>query len=972
MLCNWTSSEELCKEWSNMCETEFKWKNYELVWSDNKDDIDYYIIINSVSKDAYFDPKRTIIFQMEPWVHDLSKPWGVKTWGKWAEPNPNDFLAVRGRKTEHHNNAFWQLELKLNDFQKSELFEKTKGNTISSICSSKYFDEGHISRIDLLKFLEEKGDLQLDIYNKDNNHCFINYRGPLEPYVNKSNGLTSYKYYFMMENNFERNFITEKIWEPILCEALVFYYGCPNVSDYIDSRAFVLLDITDFEKSYKTIKQAIEEDWWSQRIDIIRQEKQKILDELAFFPTIDKIIKQDIASSYDSLYNTYFNEYNNVNYYKLLDFLYKYHSSAWMGHLKFAMWLVNTYKPNVIVELGVDYGHSTFAFASEGIGNVYGIDCFEGDMHAGYRDTLQILKDTKKYLLDCNLLVRDNLFPIKGYFDDVYNTFNYDIDILHIDGLHTYEAVSNDFNKWINKTHNNSIILLHDVISFKDSVGKFFDEIPYPKTFFSHSAGLGVVSKNQDIIDNINNNWFKKNTISNSDVDKYCFIHSCNLKEVGTHILHDIINHLTNSNVIQYFKKIFIVNIGEKLEPNDFQNNKIQIINYSDNPKLFEIPTINLIRTFCEYNDNCEILYLHTKGISYNNKNVSDWKNMMLYFLIDKCVDCFKKLEEYDTVGCNYQESPHKHYSGNFWWAKSDYIKRLNKIPDNSKRHSAEWWILSDKSVKYYELHNSGIDHYITCYPVEKYIFKEKSVHIYSVFHSYFYDELYTDIENEEENKMITLYGVNQRQINTTKLNMIYEADFELYNPNFQKMKYNEASALYHLYKNKLYKKYDYIGLCQYDMKFFKNTINDIKNIINNTSTNCIFNIGYFPDIKVTGFRGGHGVIINRIKELPSGLESYNKFFNTNYTPENITQNLLIWCNTFVIPSKMFENMMDWMEQYFIDELVLNKSNSDCDNPGCVVEGLVGMFLSLEVYKGAKYYPFNLKHIWPLYKNKSY
>ena len=145
---------------------------------------------------------------------------------------------------------------------------------------------------------------------------------------------------------------------------------------------------------------------------------------------------------------------------------------------------------------------------------------------------------------------------------------------------------------------------------------------------------------------------------------------------------------------------------------------------------------------------------------------------------------------------------------------------------------------------------------------------------------------------------------------------------------------------------------------------------------IKSSTSDCIFNIGYFPDIKVTGFRGGHGVIINRIKELPSGLESYNKFFNTNYTPENITQNLLIMCNTFVIPSQMFENMMDWMEQYFLDDFVLDTDNSSffshCDNPGHVIEALVGMFLSLEVYKGAKYYPFNLKHIWPLYKNKSY
>ena len=156
MLCNWTHSENLCKEWSNMCESkiEYKWKNYELVWTDIKEEIDYYVIINSPPKDAYYEPKRTIVFQMEPWVNDSRHNWGVKTWGKWSEPDPATFLAVRGRKSNYHNNAFWQLELSLNDFENKTLFEKNKGNTISSICSSKYYDEGHIARIDFLKFLE--------------------------------------------------------------------------------------------------------------------------------------------------------------------------------------------------------------------------------------------------------------------------------------------------------------------------------------------------------------------------------------------------------------------------------------------------------------------------------------------------------------------------------------------------------------------------------------------------------------------------------------------------------------------------------------------------------------------------------------------------------------------------------------------------------------------------------------------------
>ena len=288
MICDWCSSEQLCKEWSDMCENDFKWKNIEITWEDN--DIDYYVIINKSLRGEYYNPKKTILFQMEPWIYNENCNWGVRTWGEWSIPDEKKFLSVIGRKTNSFNNAFWQLGLKLPQLLN---FQYKKIDKISSICSSKYYDPGHILRIDLLKFIESKNDLEIDIYNEDNKFEFKGYRGKVTPHQDKYNGMVNYKYYFMIENNFEENFITEKLWEPILSESLVFYYGCPNVSTYINPLAYVELDINDFEKCYQTMKTAIEEDWWSQRIDIIREEKKKILNEMAFFPRIEKIIKDN-------------------------------------------------------------------------------------------------------------------------------------------------------------------------------------------------------------------------------------------------------------------------------------------------------------------------------------------------------------------------------------------------------------------------------------------------------------------------------------------------------------------------------------------------------------------------------------------------------------------------------------------------------------------------------------------------------
>ena len=42
---------------------------------------------------------------------------------------------------------------------------------------------------------------------------------------------SKYKYVFSCENNSEKNYATEKIWEPILFECLCFYWGCPNLEE---------------------------------------------------------------------------------------------------------------------------------------------------------------------------------------------------------------------------------------------------------------------------------------------------------------------------------------------------------------------------------------------------------------------------------------------------------------------------------------------------------------------------------------------------------------------------------------------------------------------------------------------------------------------------------------------------------------------------------------------------------------------
>ena len=184
-------------------------------------------------------------------------------------------------------------------------------------------------------------------------------------------------------------------------------------------------------------------------------------------------------------------------------------ATAWSGHRQFAEWLVSYMKPEVIVDLGVDYGYSTFSFAIPRIGHVYGIDNFTGDdfvgTHIPQKYSYVMMKREKLHL-------KDNLTIIEGDFNEVAKTWDKPINILHIDGSHHYEDVKRDFETWIKFLSDDGIILLHDTcvenfLGNEYGVKKFFDEIDMPKFTFTHCFGLGVVCRNEVILNHIKNNF---------------------------------------------------------------------------------------------------------------------------------------------------------------------------------------------------------------------------------------------------------------------------------------------------------------------------------------------------------------------------------------------------------------------------------------------------------------------------------
>lgn len=176
----------------------------------------------------------------------------------------------------------------------------------------------------------------------------------------------------------------------------------------------------------------------------------------------------------------------------------------WAGHKLFAYDLIRNFKPNTIVELGTYKGTSLFSMAqalkdSSLKSKITAIDTWEGDKHSGYYDNdiyEGVVKIRNKYYKNINIDL------LRTTFDKALKQFkNESIDLLHIDGLHTYEAVKHDFNNWFPKVKKDGVIMFHDTHEKMNDFGvyKLWEEVKKKYGFldFSHSHGLGVIFLNQ-------------------------------------------------------------------------------------------------------------------------------------------------------------------------------------------------------------------------------------------------------------------------------------------------------------------------------------------------------------------------------------------------------------------------------------------------------------------------------------------
>jgi hypothetical protein len=131
-----------------------------------------------------------------------------------------------------------------------------------------------------------------------------------------------------------------------------------------------------------------------------------------------------------------------------------------------------------VVDVGVDYGFSTFHLARDfPAAAVVGVSDFR--LHA----------DSETWVRS-HLHLFPNLMVVRGDPATVGRSFGRPIDLLHIDGDHSYEGVSRDFESWLPWVRPGGRVLFHDTQSFP-GVRSFFGQVRGRKAEIKEHYGLG-------------------------------------------------------------------------------------------------------------------------------------------------------------------------------------------------------------------------------------------------------------------------------------------------------------------------------------------------------------------------------------------------------------------------------------------------------------------------------------------------
>jgi len=170
---------------------------------------------------------------------------------------------------------------------------------------------------------------------------------------------------------------------------------------------------------------------------------------------------------------------------------------------------------------------------------------------------------------------------------------------------------------------------------------------------------------------------------------------------------------ICSSGLYEKTEQITVGFIGSKTSLEVFKRlmapyEKVYVAYATENALYYEYPTLNMLKDDADAaKGEFYGYYFHTKGTSKPDDHSRPWREYMNHYVLRLWNKSVEALDAgYETSGCNWivaKECWEHHYSGNFWWFRSNYIKVLPSllILQRTNRYEAEMWLGKAKPKAY-------------------------------------------------------------------------------------------------------------------------------------------------------------------------------------------------------------------------------------------------------------------------------
>jgi len=257
------------------------WDEFELFHNQSSGEFDFWLILGEMADDCSLKVKKGNVIFVSMEEVDVIPVLDHQFLEQFDK-------VISSRSDVKHENLVesyfftkWHINTSYDQLKRSvgQSIDKTKD--LSAIISGKVLYGQHKMRYAYINKLKGHFKEGLDWYCREEN-----------PIDDKWDGLAPYKYSIAIENGQHPLYFTEKIVDCILCETIPFYWGAPDINNFFPKEICIPVDLTDFESSIDQIEKTLAKNEYHDFVDLLKINKEKILDEYQFYPWLSNILRR--------------------------------------------------------------------------------------------------------------------------------------------------------------------------------------------------------------------------------------------------------------------------------------------------------------------------------------------------------------------------------------------------------------------------------------------------------------------------------------------------------------------------------------------------------------------------------------------------------------------------------------------------------------------------------------------------------